>query len=61
MPNLSVAELRARYIALTRDFFSEIQKGREPVELQDLQEEIERLMLELDHREKEENPPSPEA
>lgn len=50
---LTVTEIRERYIALTRQFFAEIDKGREPVELQPLQQEIENTLLELDRLEKE--------
>lgn len=48
----SIADLRDKYIRLTKEFFSEIEKGREPVELQELQSEIEKTLLELDRLEK---------
>lgn len=48
----SITDLREKYIRLTREFFNEIEKGREPAELQDLQTEIETTLLELDRLEK---------
>lgn len=50
----SITELREKYIRLSREFFNEIEKGREPAELQDLQAEIEKTLLELDQMEKKE-------
>lgn len=55
MPNTPlIAEVRNRYIALTKQFFNELDQGRLLEELQPLQEEIEKTLLELDDLEKQE-------
>lgn len=52
-PNLE--QLREKYISLTRSFFQQIEIGRSPEDLHQLQEEIEQLLLQLDNAESQED------
>lgn len=55
MPNAPlIAEVRNRYIELTKQFFDQLEQGRSVDELQPLQSEIEKTLLELDDLEKQE-------
>ncbi len=52
MADLSlIADLRKRYVELTRQFFREIDEGKSLNDLHDLQQEIEQLMLKMDSHE----------
>jgi hypothetical protein len=50
--NSLVSEVRNRYISLTKTFFRELEEGKDLADLQSLQEEIEKTLLELDLLEK---------
>jgi hypothetical protein len=53
MADLSlIADLRKRYIDLTKQFFQEIDSGKSLDDLHDLQHEIEQLMMQMDALEK---------
>lgn len=48
----TVSHLREHYIKLSKAFFEEMEKGKTADELQSLQEEIEKTLLQLDQAEK---------
>jgi hypothetical protein len=50
--NSHIQEIRERYIKLTKAFFRELDNGKDISELQPLQDEIEKTLLELDALEK---------
>jgi len=52
MTDLSlIADLRKRYIELTKQFFSALDSGKSVNDLQELQQQIEQLMVQMDRLE----------
>jgi hypothetical protein len=52
MSTIPVTQLKEKYIQLTKQFFKNLESGSTIDELQPLQEEIEKTMMQLDHAEK---------
>jgi hypothetical protein len=57
MPDTTaLSNLREYYIKISKNFFEELEKGKSIDELQPLQDEIEKTLLQLDKLEKDRNP-----